>query len=223
MSVANYTDLQTAIANWLARDGDGTITARIPDFIALCEARIAYGSSHPNFPSVALRVRAMEKNPSPALVTVAGTSTVALPSGYLSMRKLQLVGSPNISLRYLTPLQMDAEYNDDTHQGQPVAYTIEGENIRLGPTPDAVYSLVCVYYQKLPSIITNASNWLTLNSPGVYLYGSLLEATPFIGDDARAAGWYGAFTGLVNSIQEYDSSDRHAGAVLTMRSDVSTV
>lgn len=220
-----YAGLQLAIANWLSRDGDANLLPKIPDFISLCESRIAYGFAGQN-PSVPLRIRAMETMPNPQLVTVAGTATVALPAGYLGMRKLQVIGSPNYSLSYITPTQMDAVYNDDSRQGQPVAYTIEGENIRLGPTPDAVYNISCLYYQQFPSIVsqTNASlsNWLTLNCPGIYLYGALLEASPYLGDDVRTSGWYATFNGLINSLQDADSSDRHA-AVLTMRSDMSIV
>lgn len=75
MALATYTDLQSAIANWLARQGDTFVTTNAPDFISLCEARIAYGSEDPQapFPSKPLRVRAMEKTvvvPVQAAVTV---------------------------------------------------------------------------------------------------------------------------------------------------------
>lgn len=34
MAISNYTELQTAVANWLDRDD---LSARIPEFIGLCE------------------------------------------------------------------------------------------------------------------------------------------------------------------------------------------
>ena len=37
MSIANYSDLQGAISDWLARD---ELDSRLPDFIALTESRI---------------------------------------------------------------------------------------------------------------------------------------------------------------------------------------
>ena len=59
MALANYSDLQAAIANYLARPGDALVSAPAPDFIALAESRIAYGADTP-FQSQPLRIRAME-------------------------------------------------------------------------------------------------------------------------------------------------------------------
>ncbi len=82
MSLASYSDLETAVALWLARVGDSNITANAPDFITLCEARMAYGSDDPQspFPSLPLRIRAMETsavipvNAATAANTVGGTA-----------------------------------------------------------------------------------------------------------------------------------------------------
>ena len=46
MALANYSDLQAAIANYLARPGDTLVATPAPDFIALAESRIAYGCRH---------------------------------------------------------------------------------------------------------------------------------------------------------------------------------
>ena len=220
MAIATFSDLQTAIANWLARDTDTTLTARVPDFIAMAEARIAYGSADPEMASDALRIRAMETLVTAS--TVAAADTIALPTGFLSMRRLQVAGSPNDGLEYLTPAQMDAEYNDSSRTGQPKVYTLESDHFRLGPTPDAVYTLTCLYYQKFSALATSSTNWLLTNHPGIYLYGSLIEAAPFIGNDERLPMWYRSFVGLVNGLNGADSSDRHAGALLAMRSDMGT-
>ena len=47
MALANYTDLQAAIGNYLARPGDTLVATPAPDFIALAESRIAYGADAP--------------------------------------------------------------------------------------------------------------------------------------------------------------------------------
>lgn len=62
MTLASYSDLETAVANWLARVGDTNVTSNVADFITLCEARMAYGSDETKgaFPSRPLRIRAME-------------------------------------------------------------------------------------------------------------------------------------------------------------------
>ena len=92
MSIANYTELQTAVANWLDRDD---LAARIPEFISLCEARF----------NRTLRLRAMETLDT-TVSTVGGTSTIALPTGYVQMRDFHLTTSPLTQLQYLAPEMM---------------------------------------------------------------------------------------------------------------------
>jgi hypothetical protein len=69
MALASYSDLQTAVANYLARPGDALIATPAPDFVTLAEARIAYGADAP-FACSALRLRAMET----AAILIAGAA-----------------------------------------------------------------------------------------------------------------------------------------------------
>lgn len=76
MALATYSDLQTAIASYLARVGDTIITAAAPDLVTLAESRIAYGAEDPQapFPSAPLRIRPMETS-LPLIVKAATTAT----------------------------------------------------------------------------------------------------------------------------------------------------
>ena len=76
MAISNYTELQTAVANWLDRDD---LTARIPEFIALAEARF----------NRVLRLRSMETKQT---ASTAGrpSAIYALPTNYIQMRNFQL-------------------------------------------------------------------------------------------------------------------------------------
>src|SRR3546814_20982822 len=89
MALGTYSELQAAIANWLARPGDATLTPFIPDFIRLAEARI----------SLDLRLRAMELRAT-AEVT---DGHLALPVGFLEMRTLQLNIQPAMRLALVSP------------------------------------------------------------------------------------------------------------------------
>ena len=109
MAISNYSELQTAVANWLDRDD---LAARIPEFITLCEARF----------NRSLRIRAMETLDI-SVDTVSGTSTVALPTGYVQMRDINLITSPITQLQYLTPEIMN-RINAGSLTGKPETYTI---------------------------------------------------------------------------------------------------
>ncbi len=81
MTLATYSDLETAVANWLARAGDSVITSNVADFITLCESRIAYGSGDPMSPDQTLytrplRTRAMETEVQILVPTYVAAATV---------------------------------------------------------------------------------------------------------------------------------------------------
>ena len=200
MAISNYTELQTAVANWLDRDD---LSARIPEFIGLCEARF----------NRSLRIRAMETLDT-SVSTVADIKTIALPTGYVQMRDIHITGDPLVQLQYVTPEIMNRIHAGSV-AGRPEVYTIIGENIVLGPTPDAVYSTSMLYYKTFDALSDSSpTNWVITNAPDVYLYGTLLEAEPFLMNDARVQLWATALTESINTLQEQDNKDRHSGSAL---------
>jgi hypothetical protein len=146
--------------------------------------------------------------------TVGGTSTIALPTGYVQMRDYHLTTSPLTQLQYLTP-EIMTRLNAGSLQGKPLTYTIIANNILLGPTPDAVYTTSMLYYKTFDPLTDAApTNWVITNAPDVYLYGALLEAEPFLMNDQRVQLWATALTQSITTLQEQDNKDRHSGSAL---------
>ena len=198
MPISTYTELQAAVANWLDRDD---LTARIPEFIALTEARF----------NRLLRVRSMETEADQ--VTTSGTRSYSLPTDYRQMRTVHLTTNPITPLSYITPEIMDRIWAGSTG-GKPVSYTIKGNNIYLGPSPDSTYTIRFLYYKTVPALSSLvAVNDILTDSPDVYLYGCLLEAEPFLQNDARVQLWATAFQQAIADIQEQDEKDRHSGVL----------
>jgi hypothetical protein len=199
MAISNYTELNTAVANWLDRDD---LTDRIPEFIALAEARF----------NRLLRIRAMEEKQTAS--TVAGQRNLALPAYFIQMRNLQINTSPITPMQYVTPEIYDRLYGS-TGTGTPQMYTIIADEIQLGPIPSSVQTIEMLFYKKFDSITAvSPTNWMITNAPDVYLYGCLLEAEPFIMNDPRAQLWATAFQQAISDIQEQDNKDRHSGSAL---------
>ena len=200
MAISNYSELQTAVANWLDRDD---LAARIPEFISLCEARF----------NRSLRIRAMETLDT-SVTTTAGTSTIALPTGYVQMRDVHLIANPLVQIQYVTPEIINRIYAGSL-SGRPEVYTIIGDTIKFGPTPDVEYSVSMLYYKTFDALSDGSpTNWVITNAPDIYLYGTLLEAEPFLMNDQRIQLWATAFTESVNKLQEQDNKDRHSGSAL---------
>lgn len=199
MAISNYTELNTAVANWLDRDD---LTDRIPEFIALAEARF----------NRLLRIRAMETKQTAS--TVAGQRSLALPTNFIQMRNLQINSTPVTPMQYVTPEIYDRLYGS-TSEGTPEMYTILADEIQLGPIPASVQTIEMLFYKKFDALTLSAStNWMITNAPDVYLYGCLLEAEPFIMNDPRVQLWATAFQQAIKDIQDQDNKDRHSGSAL---------
>ena len=197
MAISTYSELQTAAANWLDRDD---LTNRITEFVALAEATF----------NRVLRIRAMETTVSDT--TVGGTKTDALPTGYLQMREIHLTTSPVVSLSYITPEIMYRIRSGST-SAKPNSYTIVGDNLLFGPTPDGAYTYDMTYYKAFDALSDVATtNWIILNAPDLYLYGTLLQAEPFLMNDQRVALWERGMRQVINDLQTQDDKDRHSGS-----------
>src|SRR5210317_2096975 len=110
MAITNYSELQTSIANFLARDD---LTAQIPDFISLAEARMARE----------MQARSQEKRATANLV--AGDAFVSLPTDLRSIRLVKLNTAPTEVLEYYTPVRLNEMYASGA-TGKPRAYTVIG-------------------------------------------------------------------------------------------------
>ena len=199
MAISTYAELQTAVANWLDRDD---LADRIPEFIALAEARM----------NRVLRIRLMEAKYTAS--TAGGQRNYALPTGYLQMRNLQINTTPIRPCQYVTPEIYDRLYGSTT-TGTPEIYTIIANEIQLGPIPAGVQTIEMLFYKKISALsVTNTTEAMLTDNPDIYLYGALLEAEPFIMNDERVQLWGTAFKQAIDDIQNQDNKDRHSGSEL---------
>jgi len=205
VAITDYGELKTAVADWLQRDD---LTAAIPDFIALAEDRIRQDER--------LRIRPMEAT---ADLTVSAQE-VALPTRFVSARRIYLDGTPLKRLEFLAPENFWIR-NLATQTGTPKFFTIEGENFVFGPAPDTTYTGKLLYYQSFAALSSDPdTNWILTNARGLLLYGALIEASPYLQDDPRALTWATLWDDLVNKVHDADMRDRYDGAPLQARSDV---
>lgn len=193
MAITTYTELLTAVDNWTHR---ADLSARTPEFIALAEQRIYMGSKDPQFPSRPLRIKDMEEQDTGN----ASSGAIAYPTGYLSTIRLYITtNGVKRSLRYKSGFDL-AEY--ESNSGNSVYYGRANGTLIVGPTT-AAYTHD--YYKRFDALTSGApTNWLLTNAPGIYLYGVLVEAMPFMGKDAKLATWYRMFVASINSLQGMD-------------------
>ena len=181
------------------------LTARIPEFIALAEAK--YNRD--------LSCIQMDKRAT-ASININSTEPqyLALPDDFNFMKRLRITsvaGRP--LLAYRTPIQL-AEFvaarGDAT--GQPLYFTVFGPEMELAPVPDQSYTLEMTYKRDIPALSnTQTTNWLLTQAPDAYLYGALLEAEPFMKNDSRISVWTAARQFVVDQLNA-QSQDKMFGA-----------
>lgn len=199
MSISTYSDLQTSLANWLHRSD---LTALIPDFIALAEAKL----------SGDLQARSMEVRTT--LTTTAGNAYVTLPTDMLEMHRLTVKSDPVYVLSYRSPDELQQDYPYST-TGKPAVFAILGGEMQLAPIPDSAYTLELVYKQKIPALSnSNTSNWLLAQWPNAYLYGALCAAQPYIANDQRLPTFQALYQEAVDGI---NGIDWYSGTTMKVR------
>lgn len=194
MSLSTYSDLSGAVSSWTAR-GD-YMAGNISNFVALFEA----------WANRVLRVRLMETSTS-----LSPSSGIAsLPSDYLQWRRVTWAGTPSRELEYVHPSILRAYYGEVT-DFTPTLFSIEGSSLETRSS-DAT-SITLEYWQKVPSLETNSTNWLMSAHPDLYLYGSLVEAYLFNQDQENAIVWKQRRDSLADEIRLLDRATIGPGAI----------
>jgi hypothetical protein len=210
--ITDYTSLQTAVIEWLARDQDTTLIARIPTHIQMFEAKM----------NRELFVRQMElRSTTPVNILSAEPEFISLPSDFQSMRRVRLssvTGKP--ALEFRSSLQMDElRLSSGNIAGQPRYFSVFGVEMELLPTPDQNYTIEMVYRQNIPALsTTNSTNWLLTMAPDLYLYGALLESAPYIKEDARIQTWGLGFQSARDSLNVLGMTSTFNAGPLQVRS-----
>jgi hypothetical protein len=202
MAMTTYAELSTSVAGYLARTD---LTDQIPDFISMAELRMQRE----------LRIRQMLK--SVTLTATSGSNLLALPSDFIQVRDLVVVGNPVTPLNFYAPSALSR--NTRTAQsGKPLDYTLLAENFQLSPIPDSAYSLDLLYYAKPPVLSSsNASNIFMVTVPDMLLYATLLESEPYLMNDARVSTWVSLYERASISVTKSDETGQYSGVPLAIK------
>jgi hypothetical protein len=202
MALTTYTELKTSIGDWLNRSD---LTTAIPDFISLAEAQIER----------TLRTRQMIVRANASFDAQYG----AVPSDFLETKSLKLTSTnPQTPLQFLSIDALDNEMTKYTASGKPKFFGVVGGQFRIVPTPDSNYTTELTYYAKLTKLSSSvATNWLLTSNPDIYLYGALLQAAPYLQDDARIQTWATLYERALNDLQTADDRGASSGGALLTR------
>ena len=201
MALTTYAELKTSVGDWLNRSD---LTTAIPDFISLAEAQIERN----------LRTRQMLLRSTATI----DTEYAAVPADFLEVKSFKLNTNPVTPLQFETIDSMDnlsVVYNSS---GKPAYFSVVGGQFRFVPIPDTSYTGELTYYAKLSKLSsTNTTNWLLTAAPDVYLYGALMQAAPYLQDDARIATWASLYKTGLEEVKQADDRGATSGGTLITR------
>lgn len=200
--LTTYAGLKAAISDWLNNEQLASI---VPTFISLAESQINRDVRHWR----------MENRATSTLTT----QYLARPDDWVETIRLKSTGSGTMPLQYLSGMAMDERRaNGENVAGEPRYFRHVETQFEVWPSPSSSVDLELIYFQKLPELsASNASNWLLLNAPDVYLYGALVAASPYLGDDARVAVWAQMYAASVAKLNEESEKAKYSGSGLSMR------
>jgi hypothetical protein len=201
MAISTYSELKTAVADWLNR---ADLTAAIPNFIQLAEAKF----------NRELRTRQQVKR---AYATLTG-QYIQIPTDWLEAINLQLNVTPVRVLDFVTLDQADRIRANRYGETDADAYTIVGDQLEVIPVVGANTEIDMTYYIKVPSLSdVSPTNWLLTAWPDLYLYATLVHAAPYLREDERVAVWKGLTDQLLEEIRLSDERAKHSGGPLRAR------
>jgi hypothetical protein len=199
MSIATYAELQAAAANWLVRTD---LTARIPEFITLAEARL----------NRVLRARLAEVEG--VLTATVGARTIPLPADFAEPLAFWIVRETRRrEMRLVEPSLMDTS----TSPGEPRAWAVDGSNVAFDRPCDQAYGFVLRMLAKFALSDGTPTNALLADYPDAYLFATLCEAAPFL-RDAELISTYEAR--LQRALGEINTKDARSRATRTLVTEI---
>jgi hypothetical protein len=205
-AVMTYDSLVADISSYLERTDQATLE-KIPTFIMLAEQVIAaeikfLGNLTP-----------MQSN------LVTGQAVVDKPARWHKTVSMNVIVGGVRQPVFLRKYEYLREYWPDPTQTDPPKFYADYDYTHwlIAPTPDDDYAFEVLYYERIqPLDSSNQTNWFTIYAPQALLYGSLLQAMPFLKNDERIPMWQAQYDKIMQVLKAEDiqrMGDRQAIAL----------
>ena len=173
--VMTYDSLTSTVLQYLERQDPAVVNA-LPTFITLAEFEIAE------------QIKTLGQLQLVESAMTSGNPAIQKPARWrktVSMNVLVNGKKQPVLLRKYEYLKN--YWPDDTATDTPLYYAdTDWDHWYVAPTPDQNYAFEVLYYERIsPLSSTNQTNWLTQNAPNAMLFGTLLQAMPFLKNDQR--------------------------------------
>lgn len=205
-AVMTYDSLVSDIASYLERSDTATLE-KIPTFIMLAEQVIS------------AQIKFLGNLTVNASTMVANQNIIDKPARWRKTVSMNITANGKREPVLLRRYEYLRQYAPDPASlGMPKYYAdYDYTHWLVAPTPDVDYTFEVLYYDRpQPLDSSNQTNWFTQYAPQALLYGSLLQAMPFLKNDGRVQLWQQQYDLIMGALKAEDQArvgDRQAVAI----------
>ena len=205
-AVMTYDSLVADIASYLERSDAATLE-KIPTFIMLAEQIIS------------AQIKFLGNLTVNTSTMVAGSNIIDKPARWRKTVSMNITVAGKREPVLLRKYEYLRQYSQDpANEGSPKYYAdYDYTHWLVAPTPDVDYNFEVLYCERpQPLDSSNQSNWFTQYAPQALLYGSLLQAMPFLKNDSRVQLWQQQYDLIMGTLKAEDQArvgDRQAVAI----------
>ena len=196
MALSTAADLKTSVQDWLDRS----------DYTAVADDMIVLAEAHFN-----LELRSRQMVTTADLTPTAGVCT--LPTDFLGPLKVVAKTSPRCQLDFVDISGVDSAY-DSSIAGRAESYTISGNS--LITYPQSTYDIELTYWQEIPPLAVNSSNWLLAKYPNIYLETCMMEAHRYFRNSDELAISGQRVNNMIGRLHDTSDLEQYANATRTI-------
>jgi hypothetical protein len=193
-SVMTYDSLVENIQSYLDRTDADTL-AKIPLFIMLAEQTIAS------------QIKFLGNLTVQASTMTIGQPIIDKPARWHKTVSMNVTANGQKQPVLLRKYEYLREYAPDaTVTGVPAYYgDYDYTHWLVAPSPASAYEFEVLYYERLqPLDSSNQTNWFTTYAPQALLYGSLMQAMPYLKNDERMPMWQQNYDLIIQTLKAED-------------------
>lgn len=152
----------------------------------------------------------------------ATTGTLAVPSGFLSLKNAYLetdVGNPALTRK--SSQWIYEHYPLRTAQGMPSFIAIENGAFIFGPFPDDAYDIGGTYYARAAGLsAANSTTWMTTDIPQTLLAACMISVGKWLKDPQAVQQWNAEMQERLGAICAAEKAARYTGGDLAINASM---
>lgn len=149
------------------------------------------------------KVNEVLKTPAQEVIAEGTTDAdgkISVPSNFLFMKRISIIKSGREFPLRRTSYKEYNSIKDDSGYNVPQVFYRENGDFYVAPR--GVFDVRIVFYQEVPSIISNlGTNWLIQLSPDLYFSAAMSGAYEYIMDEEKAMYWNEKFKKAIGRVQ----------------------